>query len=206
VLNRAATPEPISRPTATLACWKLPKKPRRSGGRPFDDEGGRAAPFATGGEALHEPADHQQDRGEDADRRPGRDEADADGADRHHEDGQDEGRLTPAHVADAADHDAAHGPGHEADAEGGESGEQRADLVCGREEGLRDDGGQIAVDREIVPFQDVADDGGADSLPGFHRTPLRDGKHRRSAIDVASRHETPCSACPSEPWCDHISM
>ena len=38
-------------PIAVAACWKLPIKPRRPR-RVLDQEGGGAAPFAAGGEAL----------------------------------------------------------------------------------------------------------------------------------------------------------
>jgi hypothetical protein len=186
VLDSAAMADPSSNPPATLACWKLPKKPRRSLGRPFDDERRRAAPFAARREALQQTTDHEQQRREHADRIVVRDEADADRADRHHEDGEQQRRLAPLRIADPADDDASERPGDETDTEGRKGREKRADLVATREEILGDDRRDIAVDREIIPFQDVANHGGADGFPGSHRTALRARKHRRGAIRMTS--------------------
>src|SRR5439155_21266908 len=67
-------------------------------------------------------------------------------------------------IADPSDHDAAERPNHETDAEHREGREQLRDLVAGWKEVLADDAGQIGVDREIVPFEHVADDGRPDRL------------------------------------------
>jgi hypothetical protein len=133
--------------------------------RPFDDEGGRAAPFAAGRETLHQPGDQHEERPGDADAGIARDEADQNGARGHQHDRQDEGGLAPPGIADPPDDDAADRTRQEADAVDGEGREKLADVIARGKEGLADDGCQEAVDGEIIPFEHVADDRRRDGLP-----------------------------------------
>ena len=137
--------------------------------RPFDYEGGRGAPFAAGREPLHDAKRNQQDRRPNADRLIGRQQAEADRAERHQEDGEHQRRLAAFGVAEAADHDAAERPRQEADAIGREGGEQRCGRIAAREELCGDQPGEISIDAEIVPFEQVADCCGQDRLVGLVR-------------------------------------
>src|SRR5712675_1340157 len=71
--------------------------------------------------------------------------------------------------AEAADHDAAERPRQEADAIGREGGEQRGGRIAVREEFCRDQPGEIGIDAEIVPLEQVADRCGPDRLAGVVR-------------------------------------
>src|SRR6266581_895610 len=71
--------------------------------------------------------------------------------------------------AEAADHDAAERPRQEADAIGREGGEQRCGRIAAREELCGDQPGEISIDAEIVPFEQVADCCGQDRLVGLVR-------------------------------------
>ena len=75
-------------------------------------------------------------------------------------------RGAPAEaVAEVADDRAAHRAHQEADGEDAEGRQHLGHLVLLREEGAADGGGEIAVDREVVPFEYVADGAGRDD-PG----------------------------------------
>ena len=133
-----------------------------------EDEGGRA--LAAERQALHHAQSRQEQgrrhsqglvAGQDTDEK-GRE------SHRRHRDGE---RGTPAvAVADAARQEAPQRPHQAADREDAEGGKQLRQRILVREEGLADGDREIAVDREIEPFEDVADGPGADdaALLGKH--------------------------------------
>ena len=106
----------------------------------------------------------QGDRRKQPERRVARQEPDQEGRDRHGGDREGEGRAPAVTVADMADDHAADRPHHVADREHAERGEELGDRILVRKEMLADRGGEVAVDREIVPFEHVADHAGGDDL------------------------------------------
>ncbi|MCQ0018885.1 hypothetical protein LUX39_38115 [Actinomadura madurae] len=136
----------------------------------LDDERRGAVELGAGGQALREPAHHQQRRRPQADR--GLRGQQPDGGGRHGHQQDDRGERAPAAqpVAEVAEQDAAEGPGDERDPQHREGAEQVRDLVAAGEEGRPDLGRQEAVDREVVPLQEVADTGRGEDA---RRLPLR---------------------------------
>jgi hypothetical protein len=130
----------------------------------FDGHQGGASPLASDGEALHQPEQGEQDRRGEADDGVAGHQAHECGGQTHGDEGDDEHLLAADAVAEVAEHDAADGPGQEADAEGGE-GEQRPDerAGVGEEQFGEDQRGGSAVDEEVVVL-----DGGADETGRGH--------------------------------------
>jgi hypothetical protein len=78
-------------------------------------------------------------------------------------------------VADAADDDAAERARQEPQPVGEEGREQRRDFVARGEKLARDVGRHEGIDREVVPFEHVADDGGGDGSARLGRRYLVHG-------------------------------
>ena len=194
----AATAEPSSVPPAVETCWKLPNRAAAVLRRPFDHEGGRGAPFAAGRETLHDAHADQQDRRPDADRLVGGQQADGDRAERHQEDGEHQRRLAALGVAEPADHDAAERPRQEADAIGRKGGEQRGGRIGVREEFCRDQPGEIGIDAEIVPLEQVADRCGPERLAGVVRQMRARRGQYRSFRHWIPRHVFFCCNIPHD--------
>ena len=130
--------------------------------RVLDDIGARAAELAAGRQTLKQPHHHQQDRRGNPDLRIGRQQPDREGRYRHHEDDRAQRLAAALAVAVDAEHDRADRPHHKADAEHRESQQQRDRRIAGGKEQRRNRRHEIAVNAEIVPFEDVADDPGGD--------------------------------------------
>ena len=99
----------------------------------------------------------------------GRQHADEEGGDRHRGDRQGQRRLAADAIPDMAEDDAAEGPHEIAGGEHAEGGEKRGERVVGGEELPPENGGEESVNREIVPFHDIADGAGDDGAPGLRR-------------------------------------
>ena len=160
-------------------------------GRHFDQQRGRGAEFAAGGEALQQARDQDEDRRQDAGRVVGG--GDGDQGDRHgHQRGHhDHGRLAALLVAIQAEDDAADRTHEEADAEDGGGHQDRVQLAAGyagvgREEQLRDDRRHEREHQEVIPFEGVAYDcrhdvarGNCFVLHGFSLGVCLTGRHSR---------------------------
>ena len=136
-------------------------------GHVFGDHRRRVRELGPGSEALQEPEDHEQDRGEHADGGCGGQQADGHGGDRHEHDREDHRRAAAVPVADVTDDDAADRPGEEADGEG----RQGRELACpgdrvGEEQRADDQACGGTVEGVVIPFDDGADDGGDDGAAG----------------------------------------
>ena len=120
----------------------------------------RAAPLAAKANALGKTADDQQDRRPDADGVIGGDKADANSSDTHDFQGQDEHFFTAQLVAEVAKNHAAQRPRHKADRKCGKS-KHSADtrVKIGEIQLVEEKPGHNAVQEEVVPFDDGADDG-----------------------------------------------
>ena len=162
-------------------------------GRPLHDERGRAAPFASGREALHQSRENEQDRSHHADGGIGRDQTDQDRSDRHEQDGQDQRDLSAFRIADSADDDAAKGTHDETHAERGEGREQRGNVVSGRKEVLGDDRRQVSVDCKVVPLEHVADDSRRDGSPAIGECLVAHRIPRCGTVCVPSRNQLSAS-------------
>jgi hypothetical protein len=99
----------------------------------------RAAPLAADGEALGEPADEQQDRCRDADRRVCRQQADREGRDPHHHQRDDQHLLAADAIAEVPEDDAAERTCREPDRIGTEREKGRVDRIGVREEQRAED-------------------------------------------------------------------
>ena len=124
-----------------------------------------AAIFAAQREPLQHAQQDEQDRRGDADRGIARHQPDRGGGEAHQGDGDEKGIFAPQFVAEHAEQDRADRTDAEADAERRERQQELGGLVAGREELLADDGGERAVDEEIVPFEDRAERRGEDHQP-----------------------------------------
>ncbi|MCW0417333.1 hypothetical protein NB689_003087 [Xanthomonas sacchari] len=120
------------------------------------DEGRRAAVFAAGGKALHQPRHQQQDRRPDADARVGGDEADRKRAQRHQDHGRGQHLLPAVAVAQRAEHQPAQRAHQERHGEGRERGDQLRGRVGAGKEHVAQGHGQVAVHAEVEPFHRVA--------------------------------------------------
>jgi hypothetical protein len=124
-----------------------------------------AAPLAADGEALGQPADQQQDRRHDADRRVRREQADREGRDPHHHQRDDQHLLAADAVAEVPEDDAAERACREADRVGTEREQGRVDRIgVGEEQRAEDERGRGAVEEEVVPLDGGADEAGEDDL------------------------------------------
>jgi hypothetical protein len=130
--------------------------------RVLDQEYDRAGVFTADRKSLHHAQERQRDRRQQAKRRISRQKPDQEGRDRHCGDRESERRAPPETVADVANHHAADGPHQIAEREHAEGRKQLGHRVLVREEVMADRGGEIAVDRKIVPFEHVADQAGGD--------------------------------------------
>lgn len=132
------------------------------------DVGHRAHVLPAGGEALHHPADQQQDRRPDAQTGApravlavtGQQTGDR-GGHTHRHDGEGEHPFAADPVAERSEHEAAERSDRERDGQDAERAEERSAGPAG-EEHLGDGGGQVGVDAEVVPLHEVPDRGAAD--------------------------------------------
>ncbi len=134
-----------------------------------------AAPLAADREALHQPADQEQDRRAEADGGVRRQQADREGGGTHHHQGDDEHLLAADPVTEVSEDHTTERPGDEAQrvgAEGQKRGGHR--LRLGEEQLAEHQGGGRPVEEEVVPL-----DGGADQA-GEHHLDDAVGGGRRS--------------------------
>ena len=130
--------------------------------RGFDGESEGRRTFAPGRQALHDAQQRQDDRRGDAQRLVTGQQADQERRHGHGDDGEAERSALAVAIADRTDDQAAQ---RAHDVAGGEYAERRQDLrdlVPLGKEVLADRHGEIAVDREIVPFEKVSNDARGD--------------------------------------------
>ena len=114
----------------------------------------RAAIFAAQGQSLKDAqADHDDGCG-DADAGCAGDQADPGGRNAHQRHCDEKGVFAPQAVAEISEQDRTQGPEPETDCEARPNEQQLERLVIAREKGRADQGGERAVDEEIVPFED----------------------------------------------------
>ncbi len=128
-----------------------------AGRRVLDQEHHRAGIFAADRKPLHHAQQRQRDRRRQADRRIAGQQPDQEGRDRHRRDREGQRRAPSQPVADMADERAADRSHQITDREHAERGQKLGDRILVREELAADRGREIAVDREVVPFEHVAD-------------------------------------------------
>ena len=125
---------------------------------PLHREQHRAAPLTTDGDALHQPQQHEQQRGRLADRVGTRQYADQRGGDTHHQQRDDQRRLAADAVTPVAEDEGSDRACGEADGVGRErlqpSGVRRG---LREEQRRKDERGGGVVEEEVVPL-----DGGPD--------------------------------------------
>jgi hypothetical protein len=148
-----------------------PIKPRRPSRACSTREHHRAGVFAAHGQPLHHAQQRERDRCQKAERRVSRQQPDQEGWDRHGGDREGERRAPSQAVADMADQRATDRPHQIAEREHPERRKQLGDRVLVRKELAADGGREVAVHREVVPFEHVADRARGDhskQLRGFH--------------------------------------
>jgi hypothetical protein len=114
-----------------------------------------AAKLDAGGETLDQPAEHDDDRRQHAERRITRNQRDRDRADRHQRQRQHQPGAAAVMVDIGAEEDAAEWPHQEAGAEGHEGQHQLGELAAVWKKRLADRAGVIAEDEKVVHFQEV---------------------------------------------------
>ena len=164
--NSAPIAEPIRKPPLAASDAMLPTRPRRPGGarstrKTIDMV---ASPPTDRPWIMREQ--REQDRRGDAQRGVARQYAHQERRHRHGGDGEGEGGAAAVAVADMADHHAAQGTHQIAQGKDAEGRQHLRHGILGGKEHATDRGGEIAVDREIVPFEQVADHAGGDGAAG----------------------------------------
>ena len=128
---------------------------------------GSAAIFTSESQALHDAQENDDNRRGDADSRDRWNEAYTRRRDAHQRYGDEEGIFSPQPVAEEAKKDCADGPEGEADCESRPDEQQAQHLVIDIVEGVFQDVGKRAVDKEIIPFEDGARAARADDETDF---------------------------------------
>ena len=123
-----------------------------------------AAVFAACRKTLQAAEKQQQQRGGDTDRVVGRQEAHRQCRTRHQQDHDGEHLLAADPVAERTEDESAEWSHHECGGEDREGVQQCGRVVACREEVRGDEGGEEAVDGEVVPLDGVADRRTADDL------------------------------------------
>lgn len=150
---------------------KLAKKAAAPERRVLHDHRAGAGDLAAHGEALDEPQDDQQRRGEHADRRVRGEQRDEERREPHHQHAQDQDVLAAMPVAPVAEDERAERARHVSDAERGERGDDGDRRVgLGEEDRREHERGGLRVDEEVVVLERAADPSARGSLPGgpFH--------------------------------------
>ena len=142
-------------------------------GRELGDVGGGAGEFAARREALHhlEQVERDDDPVAAGLRRRGQ-HADERGRDRHDRHGEVEHLLAADAIADGAEDQAAEGADEEGDGEAEQRDGESERVGHAGGEHLGHGHGEVAVDAEVVPLHEVADEGTAEREP--HLRPLDD--------------------------------
>ncbi|MDT4846333.1 hypothetical protein FQZ97_803490 [compost metagenome] len=158
------------------------------GWRRLDQEGRSRAELAARREALHQPRQHQDDGGGDADALVVRADTDDEGSHRHQQDGQGQALLAAITVGEGAEHRTADGPHEETDSEHRQHRKQGREAVSGRKELFRKNRRKGRVDHPVGVLDYGAERG------GHYRLLLRVGQLApfggRAADGVGVRHET----------------
>ena len=100
--------------------------------------------------------------------RVGRQEPDGEGRERHGGDRDDQSAFASVAIADVTEDDAADRAHHEGDREHAEGREQGDQMIGGGKEIAPKGTGEIAVGREVVPFQHIADRAGDKHSRNLH--------------------------------------
>ena len=130
------------------------------GRRLLDDEDDRSRVFAADRQALHHAQQREQDRRRNPERLVVGQNADQEGRNGHRRDREGQRRAAAEPVADRPDHRAADRPHQEAHGENPEGREDLSDGILAGKKSATDRGGEIAVNRKIIPFEHVADRAG----------------------------------------------
>jgi hypothetical protein len=124
----------------------------------LDEEDDRAGEFTAGGNTLHDTQQRQQDRRQDADLLVGGQQAHHRGRDRHQHDRKHQRPAPTEAVADLPEDDAAKRSRQKADSKDRVAVDQPGQRIGVWKEVRRDHRCQHAEQREVIPFEDIADD------------------------------------------------
>jgi len=131
-------------------------------GRMLGDVGGGTTVLAAERQALERAHQQQQDWGGDADASVVRQHADQEGRQTHQAERQHEGEFASDEIAEMTEEDGAERPRDKPEPKDGEASQERQLVIARREEMLGKNGGEHAVDVEVVPLDERADRGRAD--------------------------------------------
>lgn len=126
------------------------------GGRALDHEHDRGRVFTADRQALDHAKRSEREWRHDAQHRIARQDAHQECRYRHRRHGEGERSAPPEPVADIAEQRAANGTHQEAHGVDAEGRQDLGDGILLGKERAADRGGEVAVDREIVPFEHVA--------------------------------------------------
>src|SRR5262245_24081950 len=130
----------------------------------FYQIGDRAGKFPSDRQSLEKSTAHEGERREEPDGLIGRQQADTTGRDRHENDRPGQ-RVAAAHrIAPITEEQCAERSGQKSDREDSEGGKQRHRRLFGWKEQGGEHRGKVAIEREVIPFQHVADRAGQQDL------------------------------------------
>ena len=128
----------------------------------FNEVGDRSGELSADRQALNQAQHHQEHACPNADLRIGRHDTQQGRRHDHRHNRGDQHHLPADEVANGTENDRPQGAHEKPGGKGAESGDQGDGFDLGREEQLRDHHRHIAIEREVVPFYDVADRTGGD--------------------------------------------
>ena len=140
--------EPLKARKKTFAVWRM-----------FDQESCRAAEFAGHCEALQQPARSTATGARIPTVAVGRHNCHQAGTDRHDDDRKQHRGAPPGSVGIGAEHKGTEWPHEIGNPERAERQKQRRRRIGGGEKQFRNRDGEIAVDKNVVPFECIADRG-----------------------------------------------
>ncbi|MCY1408051.1 hypothetical protein D9M71_233680 [compost metagenome] len=154
----------------------------------FGHVGRRTAVLTSQGQALQQAKGYQDDRRCHTDGGVAGQQAHHGGGNTHDYNGDEEGVLAPDHIPQAAEHDGAEGSHGKTRGEGEQGKDEGGCLVDAGEEVLGDNGGQRAIQIEVVPLEHGAQGGGENDLALFPGDTAVGRAARRCIVDC--RHES----------------
>ena len=129
--------------------------------RRLDEIADRAGELAPNRKPLQKPQDQQEKRGAHTDLFIGRQNSNRPGGEPHQHHGVDEDKTPAEPIPEVSEHDAAYGAHGKAGSEQAVGADKRCDAIFRRKEDPGQNRRQQPIDPEIVPFEEIASDTGA---------------------------------------------
>ena len=125
----------------------------------------RGGVFTASREALHDAQQHQGDRGPKPHLLVSGQDCHGHRGERHGHHREGEGLAAAHPIADAAQHHTSEGANQKAGSKGSECRDQRGVGITGWKELIAEDANEVAVEGEVVPLHDIANQASQDHAP-----------------------------------------